>query len=422
MGCPACGRTTGHQSYMVPQHRAVDSAVLPTGSTARAADSRAELGVSEAKTHRLMPDTIFAGRFRIASSIGEGAMGTVYLATIIGDEQPCAIKILKPKIASEHSKGTERFAREARVGERIDSPHVVEVLDAGFDEATGLHWLAMELLEGMHLTEFIHEHEPSTDVRHRLLDELFGAIAAAHQSGVIHRDLKPDNIYVVGIEDAPTIKVLDFGVAKTLREQMHASQTEGGLGTPLWTAPEQGKGGEHIRPSVDVWALGLLTFHVLTGKLFWFHANDDRSSMLDIATEMLRDAIPPVSERAKQLEVAERIPSHLDGWFARCVVRDADARFADAGEAHAGLKEVLAGRPSSLPAPRVPATEPARASGESDATGSLEPDRPTKTRVGHETLPPTRRRGAKPPVAVGLVVAIVAVVVAAVAIGAWAWL
>ena len=349
-------------------------------------------------------------------------MGTVYLAKVIaaaGDEQRCAVKILKPKIASEHTKGRERFAREAKVGERIDSPHVVEVLDAGFDEATGLHWLSMELLEGVHLTEFIQGHDPSQDVRYRLLDELFDAIAAAHRSGVIHRDLKPDNIFVVGLDEEPTIKVLDFGVAKTLREEMHASQTEGGLGTPLWTAPEQGKGGEHIRPSVDVWALGLLTFHVLTGKLFWFHANDDRSSMLDIATEMLRDAIPPASERAHRLGVADRIPPHLDGWFARCVVRDADARFADAGEAHAGLKEVLAGRPSSMPAPRVP---PPRQESARARIETPKPTEPTSTRVGHETLPPTRRRGAESPAAVGLVVAIVAVLVAAVAIGAWAWL
>lgn len=378
--------------------------------------------MSEAKTHRLMPDSTFAGRYRIVSSIGEGAMGTVYLAETLGgsgdDDEPerCAIKILKPKIASEHAKGTERFAREAKVGERIDSPHVVEVLDAGFDEATGLHWLAMELLEGLHLTEFIRERDPSPDVRHRLLDELFDAIAAAHRSGVIHRDLKPDNIFVVGVDSEPTVKVLDFGVAKTLREQMHASQTEGGLGTPLWTAPEQGKGGEHIRASVDVWALGLLTFHVLTGKLFWFHANDERSSMLDIATEMLRDAIPPASERAEQLGVADRIPPHLDGWLARCVVRDADQRFADAGEAHAGLKEVLAGRPSSMPAPRV------AASGPPPSEPRQARPKPTKPSVGHETLPPTRRGGAKPPVGVGVVVAVVAVMVAAAAIGAWAWL
>ncbi|HHH27357.1 MAG TPA: serine/threonine protein kinase [Polyangiaceae bacterium] len=367
--------------------------------------------MSEAKTHRLMPDTIFAGRYRIVSSIGEGAMGTVYLAEVVDrDEERCAIKVLKPKIASEHSKGTERFAREAKVGERIGSPHVVDVLDAGFDEATGLHWLAMEYLEGLHLTEFIHEHDPSVAVRHRLLDQLFDAIAAAHRAGVVHRDLKPDNIFVVGPDDEPTVKVLDFGVAKTLREQMHASQTEGGLGTPLWTAPEQGKGGEHIRPSVDVWALGLLTFHVLTGKLFWFHANDDRSSMLDIATEMLRDAIPPASERAKQLDVADRIPPHLDGWLARCVVREAEERFANAGEAHAGLKEVLAGRPSPMAAPKTGDAEHA----------ALTPKTPART--GHDTLPPTKRRGAKPSTGIGLVVALVAAVVAAVAISAWAWL
>ncbi|MCA9619561.1 MAG: serine/threonine protein kinase, partial [Myxococcales bacterium] len=176
--------------------------------------------MSDARTHRLMPETTFAGRFRVDRVIGEGAMGTVYLAIEDlegGEERPCALKVLKPSHASAESKHRERFAREARVGDRIGSPHVVKVFDAGYDEATGLDWLAMELLEGLSLTLYLDRRDPSPTVRRRLLRQLFEAIAAAHRAGVIHRDLKPDNLFVVDIDGEPSLKVLDFGVAKTLR-------------------------------------------------------------------------------------------------------------------------------------------------------------------------------------------------------------
>ncbi|MEZ4445424.1 MAG: serine/threonine-protein kinase [Polyangiaceae bacterium] len=307
--------------------------------------------MSDARTHRLMPETTFAGRFRVDRVIGEGAMGTVYLAIEDlegGEERPCALKVLKPSHASAESKHRERFAREARVGDRIGSPHVVKVFDAGYDEATGLDWLAMELLEGLSLTLYLDRRDPSPTVRRRLLRQLFEAIAAAHRAGVIHRDLKPDNLFVVDIDGEPSLKVLDFGVAKTLRASMVASATEGGLGTPLWTAPEQGKRGV-IQPSVDVWALGLLTFYLLSGKVYWYYANQPSASMLDIAQEMLRAPIAAASTRAEQLEVADRIPALLDDWFAHCVVRDPAERFEDADQAHAALEEVLAGRPSTRP-------------------------------------------------------------------------
>jgi serine/threonine protein kinase len=130
-----------------------------------------------------------------------------------------------------------------------------------------------------------------------------------------------------------------------MRHGLMASATEGGLGTPLWTAPEQGKGGDHVRPSVDVWALGLLTFYLLTGKIYWFHCNDEKASMLDIATEMLRDDIAPASVRAEQLDCAAALPSGFDPWFSRCVVRDAELRYGDAAEAVMEWQRVLAGQP-----------------------------------------------------------------------------
>ena len=299
--------------------------------------------MTTAKLHRLMPDTVFAGAYRVERAIGEGAMGTVYLAHRIDGTGRCALKVLKPSIASDQSKATERFGREARVGDKIGSPHIVVVFSAGFDEATGLHWLAMEYLDGLAVSDFLEQHKPDAQIRHRIVGQLFSAMGAAHRAGVIHRDLKPENLFVVSGPQGPELKVLDFGVAKTLRSGLVASATEGGLGTPLWTAPEQGKGGDHIQLSVDVWALGLLTFFILTGKLYWRNCNVDGASMLDIAVEMLRSPIESASVRAAQLGVGHMLPAGIDPWFESCVVRDVNERYADASRAEEAWNDVVRG-------------------------------------------------------------------------------
>jgi eukaryotic-like serine/threonine-protein kinase len=284
-----------------------------------------------ATTHRLLAGSEFAGAYRIVRAIGHGAMGTVYLAERLDGSGNCALKVLKPSVARDPRAG-ERFAREARVGERIGDPRVVEVVATGFDDKTSLHWLAMELVDGLPLGDWWKQRAPEVEVRVALVRQLGDVMAAAHRAGVIHRDLKPENIMVVDRPDGPEMKLLDFGVAKTFMPSMIASATEGGLGTPLWTAPEQAKGGE-LRPSVDVWAIGLLGFYLLTGKIYWRHANDKGASMLDLAVEMLKEPIAPASERAAALGVPDVLSPGFDGWFFRCVERDAQKRFADAVEA-----------------------------------------------------------------------------------------
>ncbi len=393
-----------------------------------------------ARLHRLMPNTEFARAFVVQRIIGEGAMGTVYLATRKGDGREVAVKVLKPSIADD-DRATARFGREAIVAERIGNPHVVDVLDAGFDEDTGLHWLSMEYLDGEPLPSFL-ERGPTQEVRHRLLRHLFDAIAAAHRAGVLHRDLKPENV-VVTTDDAgqPLLKVLDFGVAKMFAPQMAASATDGGLGTPLWTAPEQGRGGQNMRPSVDVWALGLLTFFILTGKIYWRHANNEHSSMLDLAQEMLQAPIADPSTRSHELDV-EGWSSTLDPFFMQCVNRTPADRFEDADHARAALFPLL-GFPaptpassagSSMPAGESPPAEmssspmaaPSFPAAQSSTPSAALSDpahassRAAQPQGGQPTLapPPPAAATRWVPVAVALAVA----VLAALGIGAWWWL
>jgi serine/threonine-protein kinase len=235
-----------------------------------------------------------------------------------------------------------------QAGRSIASEHVARVVDSGEDAGRGIGWVAMELVRGQELYEFVRERAPlAPDLAERLMTQLFDALTAAHATGIVHRDLKPENVRVGERDGEPWIKVLDFGIAKSLAG-LEISGTTPGLGTPLWTAPEQAKDGYVPAPNADVWALGLLSFFVLTGKQYWKNA-DQPQNVLELTLEILRQPIEPATERARLLGVESLLPPGYDAWFARAVNRDPVVRFQNAGEASrafAGLfrRSALAGR------------------------------------------------------------------------------
>ncbi len=291
-----------------------------------------------ARIPRLTPDTIFAERYRIFERIGQGAMASVYRAEQLSTGTERALKVMDPDSLSD-PKAVERFEREAQASGRIDSDHVVRVVGAGSDAKTGLLWIAQEYLPGKLLSEFLDE-QPNPDpleIR-EIIEQLFHAVSAAHRAKIVHRDLKPENIFLAearrrGITH--DVKVLDFGIAKMLR-LMDAVATAAGLGTPLWTAPEQGAKGHRLEPSADVWALGLIVFQLITGRIYWRHMQPG-SSAIDIAQEIIEGKIDKASDRAAELGSPVALPPAFDAWFARCVVRHPKKRFADASEAYEEL-------------------------------------------------------------------------------------
>jgi serine/threonine protein kinase len=332
-----------------------------------------------AREHRLLPGAVFAGAYEVERLIGQGTMGSVYRVRERPTGAVRALKLMKAELVSD-PKFAQRFEQEAQIGVRVPSPHLVQVLASGVDAASGLPWLAMEFLDGVTLDAWL-DGPPAPDVARvrAALDQLFGAIAAAHDANIVHRDLKPENVVVTTIsasdggartaDGAPFVKVLDFGIAKIVRESKTLTGTTPGLGTPLWTAPEQSKEGESIRPASDVWALGLIAFRMLTGKIFWRASNDEKSNAYEIALELMRAPIPPASERAEELGVEAKLPAGFDGWFERAVARDVGARFPSAAEAHAALAAVLdAPTPAmqraahgTIVMPVTPAKRPSRA-------------------------------------------------------------
>lgn len=282
-------------------------------------------------------------------------MGAVYVVDQLSTGAQRALKLMLPELVADE-KLRLRFEQEARIGARIESDHVVQVVAAGLDASTRTPWLAMELLRGMNLGDYVAQNGPvSAPVLLAMFGQLCHAVGAAHTVGVVHRDLKPENIFLADGRRSGLpfmVKVLDFGIAKIAAE---AKTTEtAAIGTPAWMAPEQTSRGRPVGPQTDVWALGLIAFWMLTGRSYWRSANDDVSTMAMLLREMLLDEIEPASSRAQQYGV--QVGTEFDAWFARCVHREVRARFATATHAYSELARAVSlsdvsSRPA-LPPPR----------------------------------------------------------------------
>jgi len=296
------------------------------------------------KRGSLPPGAEFAGRFVLRRLVGRGSMGKVYEAERLADGAVVALKLTT--LGAGDARARRRFEREAEAASKIESPHIARSLGSGEDAATGMAWIAFELARGPTLDVYVRARpDLPLGVAARLLAGVGDALAAAHRAGVVHRDLKPENLRVEERGGEPHLLVLDFGIAKEFAG-LDISATAPGLGTPLWVAPEQSREGYVAAPSADVWAFGLIAFFVLTGRLYWLHA-EDASSLAELALELMRSPLEPASVRARALGIRRSLPRGFDAWFARAVHRDPAARFADGAQANRALATVL-----SLPGDR----------------------------------------------------------------------
>lgn len=248
----------------------------------------------------------------------------------------------------------DRFLREARVCANIPSDHVVQVVASGIEAQSSTPWLAMELLHGEDLAEYIERvGRVSPPGLIEIMKQLCHGLAAAHSAGVVHRDLKPENIFLAVSKRAGapfTVKVLDFGIAKVIADA--SAKMTALIGSPLWMAPEQMDPRMSISPATDIWPLCLLAFWLLTGQPYWKSALIKPLSMHSIMREVLFEPLVPASERAAELGVGERIPQGFDTWFARCLVREVKDRINNAKTALAELERCLdAGPFGTMPHP-----------------------------------------------------------------------
>ncbi len=293
----------------------------------------------------LQPGALFARDFRIVRPLRAGGMGAVYVVEQLSTGKQRALKLMAPELV-HNPEVRERFVREAKAASRIESDHVVETVTAGVDDETGAPYIVMELLRGEELADAVTRAGPLgvADVA-EVLAQVGHALEQAHANGVVHRDLKPENIFLCTSRrrEVPyTAKILDFGIAKLVADGMQRTGTQP-LGSPLYMAPEQTERKGRICAGTDVWALGLITFHLLTGRSYWREAEGD--SLQVLLREIIVDPLASATERAAELGVADKLPPGFDAWFARCVDRDVDRRFAEGGEAVRAFVELAEALP-----------------------------------------------------------------------------
>jgi tRNA A-37 threonylcarbamoyl transferase component Bud32 len=285
----------------------------------------------------LQEGTLFAGRYRIVRRIAAGGMGEVYEVVHLETERRRALKVMHADILGSDDL-RERFKREAKVAAHVESEFIVDVFDAGVDDATRMPFMVMELLRGEELGQRIKRVgrlAPEEAITY--LQQTARALEKTHRAGIIHRDLKPENLFLMEREEGPpTIKVLDFGIAKIVVDGMTAGSTQA-IGTPLYMAPEQFNPHARITGAVDIYALGMVAFTLLVGAPYW--APEKAGGIYALTAVAMFGPKEPASARARLMGAA--LSPAFDAWFARITAVAPEHRFGSAMEAVRALAEAL---------------------------------------------------------------------------------
>ncbi|WP_437282584.1 serine/threonine-protein kinase [Sorangium sp. So ce375] len=263
--------------------------------------------------------TTVAGAYKVIRLLGEGGMGRVYEThhTRIPGKR-FALKTLLPELAQQPTV-LARFQREAEAAASIRSPHIVEIFDVN-RLSDGRPCIIAEYLDGKGLDEVLAASgRLPAGAAARIAREVCDGIAAAHAAGIVHRDIKPENIFLTGDPACPTVKVLDFGISKTAAPST-LTRTGMVLGTPAYMAPEQAKGDE-IDPRADIYAVGAVLYHALTGKRP-FERSDPTAVLLAVMTE---EPPPPRS-------INPEIPPALEVVVQRAMAKEKEGRHASMHE------------------------------------------------------------------------------------------
>jgi eukaryotic-like serine/threonine-protein kinase len=243
------------------------------------------------------PRQIIPG-YELIKKLGEGGMGTTYLARQVSLKRLVAIKVLRQDF-SKDEQFVERFKREAQLAGALDHPNIAQAID--FGQAHGLHYMVMEYVEGRIVADFIPEGG-AMDVKLALhvVMQIARALEAGHKQGVIHRDIKPDNIL---LNKKQVAKLCDFGLAKKLGGSSHLTQTGMAVGTPYYCSPEQAQGESDVDIRSDIYSLGATLYHLVTGRLPYYAENAAAVAIKHISDPVprARDANPNVPESVEQL-------------------------------------------------------------------------------------------------------------------------
>lgn len=316
---------------------------------------------------------VLDGRYRVDAPIATGGMSTVYRGLDIRLDRPVALKVMDSRYSGDQQFLT-RFQREAKAVARLKDPGLVAVYDQGLD---GRHpFLVMELVEGGTLRELLRERGPMPPhAAAAVLGPVLSGLAVAHRGGLVHRDVKPENVL---ISDDGEVKIADFGLVRAVAEAQITS-TSVILGTAAYLSPEQ-VGTGTAGPRSDVYSVGILAYEILTGTTPFTGDN-----ALAVAYQRMDHDVAPPSL------VIAGVPPQFDDLVVRATARDPDERFADALEMRAALDDLV--DELNLPPFRVPAP---RNSAEHASAALLHSPVPEPEAVTDDFAPPPPA-GAEPP-------------------------
>jgi len=299
--CPQCGKEFETSNTLCPE----DGAVLQNAD-----DS--------------LIGKVLADKYRIESLISQGGMGSVYRATHVLMDKTVAVKVLHPSLAAD-DRIVARFSREAKATSRISHPHALSVTDFG-ESSDGTVFLVMEYLSGRTLKDVIKQDGPLSLPRAvEIFRQISSGLDAAHAQGVVHRDLKSDNIMLVDIEsETDWAKVLDFGIAKLQEPADHDEALTAPnliIGTPQYMSPEQCSQSDSIDHRADIYSLGIILFEMLSG-----HVPFSGESHTAIMMKHLQEVPPSILDERRD------IPVGIDAVISRALSKNPGDRFETAGE------------------------------------------------------------------------------------------
>jgi len=290
---------------------------------------------------------VLDGAYRIESLVGEGGMGTVYEATHLRLEKRVAVKVMARELTA-NAEALERFRREARVTSSLGHPHIVQVLDFSA-LPTGEPFLVMEYLKGEDLDHRLRRvRRLSIDEVVSITNQVASALAATHSEGVVHRDLKPGNIYLLAAAGAiDFVKVLDFGISKVRSATTQLTRASSIMGTPNYMSPEQAKGDiDEIDERTDQWALACIAWECLSGECPFVGENAP-SILYRIVHEPPPSLLPRAADLAPQVEDV----------LARALSKNKADRFANVSDFTLALESAMSGTVPTAPGLRsVPRT------------------------------------------------------------------
>ena len=331
-------------------------------------------------------------------------MGRVWVAEHLTLDTNVVVKFMAKEIA-DTADGAARFAREASVAAAVKSPHVVQMFDHGVTP-DGDAYIVMEMLEGRDLSAHLAAHGPMSpsDVA-ALVAQVAKALGKAHQVGVIHRDIKPDNIFLCNADadgGELFVKLLDFGIAKRDKYLIAGSATTTGavVGTPYYMSPEQIVGDKEIDARTDIWSLGVVAFEAMTRKRPFEGTTVGAITLaIHTGTRRITDHLP-------------NAPVALDEWFAKACARDPKERFQTPREASQALLAAVGNVPHSAGLLRAPLASIVGVGDESDSKLGSTSDAPSNARAAtnlSSVFPVPRPSGPRPALLIAAAAAIVVV-------------